>query len=319
MKIFINDEELNTSIDTEETLGDVYTEIRKWAESQGKFLLTCLVDGNEKLESELNHLSINAASRLDFYVGENMDILISSLIELDKYVDVVGNTLFGRDSLTEKENRDLRDGVQWIKEVLEAAKNLLHLDYSTLTAISEGNNIDAIIATTVGSVNHLDSVSKVESYLENLRDLKLFIMNLINKTSLLTVDINTLEEVVRAYSENMEVLKKEFIRVNENFQSGKDILAGELLSHSIGRLEILLNALISLKSKFPDKNLDSIKVGENTLEATVEKLHSLMKEVANSFEKNDIVMAGDLLEYELPEILEQFVPYLKEIGRILGK
>jgi hypothetical protein len=318
MKIYINEEILDSKIDKEETIGEIYSEIKKWAESQGKFVLQCLVDGAEMQQDQLNKLEIRSAERLDFYVGENLDVLISGLIELDKYIDTVGNTLLGRDSLTEKEHRDLKDGVHWISEVMESAKNLLKLDYSKITPLPGGSSLQEIIGSVTQDITHLDSISGVENYLEKLRDLKLFTMTLINKTSILGVDLNTIKEVISTYADNMEILKKEFIRINENFQSGKDAVAGELLNHSIGRLHVMLSSFVSLKGRFPEYNLDAIEIEGETLGDTIEKLNTLLSEVAKSLEINDIVMAGDLLEYELPDILEKFVPFLRRIKEIIS-
>ena len=317
MKIYLNEEILDSRIEKEETLADIYEEIKRWAESQGKFLLQCLVDGKEMQKDELKSILIDSADRLDFYVGENLDVLIAGLIELDKYIDTVGNTLLGRDSLTEKENRDLKDGVQWISEVLDSAKSLLKLDYSRITPIPGGNNLLKIIDNITNDFSKLDSISSVEDYLENLRDLKLFTMTLINKTSILGVDLKTIKDIISTYADNMEVLKKEFIRINENFQSGKDAVAGELLNHSIGRLHIMLSSFVSIKGRFPEYNLDSIEIEGETLGDTIDKLNTLLSQVVKSLEINDIVMAGDLLEYELPDILEKFVPYLRRIKEIL--
>ncbi len=317
MKIYINEEIVNSKIEKEETIGDVYSEIKKWAESQGKFVLQCLVDGTEMQQEQLNNIQINSAERLDFYVGENLDVLISGLIELDKYIDTVGNTLLGRDSLTEKEHRDLKDGVFWISEVMESAKNLLKLDYNKIIPLPGGNTLQEIISSITNDIAHLDSVTGVENYLERLRDLKLFTMTLINKTSILGVDLHTIKEIIATYADNREVLKKEFIRINENFQSGKDAVAGELLNHSIGRLHVMLSSFVSLKGRFPEYNLDAIEIEGETLGDTIEKLNSLLSQVAKSLEINDIVMAGDLLEYELPDVLEKFVPFLRKIKEIL--
>jgi hypothetical protein len=315
MKIYVNDQELDSKLETEKTLGEVYLQIKNWAESQGKFLIQCLRDGSEAEPSELQSIPITDSTRLDFYIGENLDILVATLLELDRYIDVIGSTLFGRDSLTDRENTDLKDGIVWIVEVLEAAKNLLKLDYKQIRPIREGRNVNEVIQNIQLISTTLTNLTEIEIFLDNLRDLKLFIMNLINKTSALTIDVNTLKEVIHAYSENMDVLKKEFIRVNENFQSGKDALAGELLVHSSGRLQVLLNSLASMQTKFPETNFNSIEVADKPLNEIIEKLKNILEQVANSLDANDIVMAGDLLEYELPDYLDSLVPYLKEIKK----
>ena len=313
MIIYVNEEVLETKLEQEKTIGEVYQAINSWVESSGKYLVNCFVDGVEKNFSDLKELEIESVKRLDFYVGEDIDILIASLLELDKYIDNVGNALFGRDSLTQKETQDLKEGLNWIQTVLSSAKNLLRLDYMRIIPHGSDKNMLEIIAKAVDPENKLDSVPLIEDYLENLRDLKLFVMDLINRVTLMNIDTETVKEILTTYGEHMEVLKKEFIRVNENFQSGKDHLATELLSHSTGRLHIMISGLISVASRCNDVKVEDIKIGEDTL-FTVNTLFSeKLSQIEKALADKDIVTAGDILEYELPEILDKFVPFLMEI------
>ena len=313
MIIYVNEEVLETKLEQEMTIGEVYQAINSWVESSGKYLVNCFVDGVEKNFSDLKELEIESVKRLDFYVGEDIDILIASLLELDKYIDNVGNALFGRDSLTQKETQDLKEGLNWIQTVLSSAKNLLRLDYMRIIPHGSDKNMLEIIAKAVDPENKLDSVPLIEDYLENLRDLKLFVMDLINRVTLMNIDTETVKEILTTYGEHMEVLKKEFIRVNENFQSGKDHLATELLSHSTGRLHIMISGLISVASRGNDVKVEDIKIGEDTL-FTVNTLFSeKLSQIEKALADKVIVTAGDILEYELPEILDKFVPFFMEI------
>ena len=313
MIIYLNEEVLETKLEQEKTVDEVYSAINSWIESSGKYLVNCFVDGIEKSFSQLKEIEISNVQRLDFYVGEDIDILIASLLELDKYIDNVGSALFGRDSLTQKESHDLKEGLNWIQTVLSSAKTLLRLDYTRIIPHGSDKNMLEIIAKAVDPSNKLDSVKLIEDYLENLRDLKLFTMDLLNRVTLLNIDTETVKEILTTYGEHMEVLKKEFIRVNENFQSGKDHLATELLSHSTGRLHIMISGLISVASRGNDVKVEDIKIGEDTL-FTVNTLFSeKLSQIEKALADKDIVTAGDILEYELPEILDKFVPFLMEI------
>lgn len=312
MIIYVNEEVLETKLEEEKTIGEVYQGVNSWIESSGKYLVSCLVDGTEKTISELKQIPIDSVKRLDFYVGEDIDILIASLLELDKYIDNVGNTLFGRDSLTQNESQDLKEGLGWIQTVLSSAKTLLRLDYTRIIPHGSDRNMLEIIAKAVDPENKLDSVKLIEDYLENLRDLKLFVMDLLNRVTLLNIDSETVKEILTTYGENMEVLKKEFIRVNENFQSGKDHVATELLSHSTGRLHVMISGLISVASR-GELKVEDIKNGEDTLYTVNSLLNEKLTQVEQALSDKDIVTAGDILEYELPEILEKFVPFLNEI------
>lgn len=65
------------------------------------------MDGVEKSLSQLKEIEISNVQRLDFYVGEDIDILIASLLELDKYIDNVGSALL-EETPYSKESHDLK-------------------------------------------------------------------------------------------------------------------------------------------------------------------------------------------------------------------
>lgn len=313
MIIYLNEEILETKLEHEKMVGEVYQAINSWIESKGKYLVNCCVDGISKNLSELKYIEISSVERLDFYVGEDIDILIDSLLELDKYIDNVGNILFGRDSLTQGETTDLKEGLNWIQTVLSSAKTLLRLDYTRIIPYGSEKNMLEIIAMAVDPQNKLDSVKAIEDYLENLRDLKLFVMDLLNRVTLLNIDSDTVKEILTTYGEHMEVLKKEFVRVNENFQSGKDHLATELLSHSTGRLHVMISGLVSVASRGNELKVEEIKIGEDTLFSVNALFTEKLTQIEKALADKDIVTAGDILEYELPEVLDKFVPFLVEI------
>ena len=312
MKIYLNEEVLDSDLETEKTIAEVYTGVKTWIESNGKFLVGFKVDGSEKNQTELNSLSIESVARVDFYVGESLDIVIGTLIELDKYIDKVGDTLFGRDSLTTKETKDFNDGKKWMNSVLRSAETILKLDYKVMNPHGLEKSIEEIIHILVGE-EKLDSVKTIEVYLDNLRDLKLFIMDLINRITLFNLDTETVKEILTTYGNNMEVLKKEFISVNENFQSGKELVATELLQHSSGRLHIMISGLISVANRIHEYKIDDLVFDGETLLSINQILTEKLLMVAKSLEDKDIVTAGDILEYELPEVLDKFVPFLKAL------
>ncbi len=312
MQIFINEEAVESKIENEKNMEDVYSGIKNWAESKGKFLVAFKIDGNEKKDAELKNISINSVSRADFYIGESLDVVISSLSELDLYVDKIGDTLFGRDSLTPKEASDLEEGKKWILTVLESAESILRLDYKKMSPVGIEKTISGIIENLT-SEKKLDTILSIEDYLENLRDLKLFIMDLINRLSLLNLDTETIKEILDTYANNMEVLKKEFMSVNENFQSGKEALANQLLQHSSGRLHIMISGLISVANKIHNTNIEELKFNDQTLLIVNKELSEKLNTIAKAFEDRDILTAGDTIEYELPEILDKFVPFLKAL------
>ncbi|MCC5814924.1 MAG: hypothetical protein JJT78_09225 [Leptospira sp.] len=313
MEIFVNDHKLDVNLDNEKTLAEVFQGVAHWVESNGKYVVSCFADGKDFGVQEMGSHSHDKINRMDFIIGEEIDVLISSLEELDRYVDSIGNTLIGRDSLTDSETRDLSEGMIWIDSIITSAKKLLRLKLDAIRPMGKGKTVEVILENLHKKVVHLDSVAAVEDYLEDLRDLKLFILDLRNRTAILDLDTDKLLDIIREYSTKMDAIKAEFVSINENFQSGKDSRASELLTDAIGKLNTLLTALISLRSAFPNIELDKVKVGDEKLSEFNKNLNTVLVEVANALENNDIVQAGDILEYEIPDYLDRFKPFLDEI------
>ncbi|EKO13831.1 hypothetical protein [Leptospira kirschneri] len=313
MEIYINERLIDSSLENEKKLGEVFGEVNKWVESKGKYLLSCTVDGVEFQTSIMNDQEIESVAKMEFFVGEEMDFLVSTLTELDLYVDKVGSTLFGRDSLTEKESGELSDGIKWIGSVLDSASNLLHLKLDQIKPMGTGNTVSQILNEISSNCGSLDNTETIENFLENLRDLKLFIMDLIARTQVLDLDLPTLKEILNTFIENIGGLKEAFVKVNESYQSGKDEVAIELLTQSISQINVLLTSFITLKLKKPDLDFSEIEIDGIGFEEKTGELNEILASIAVALEEKDIIRAGDSIEYELPGTLDEILPFLKLI------
>ncbi|MDZ4725408.1 MAG: hypothetical protein SH817_04585 [Leptospira sp.] len=318
MNIFINEQKLETTLNGETNLGQVLDEIQKWIESNGKYLRHFTVNGAEINRSELQKVELSEAERLDLFVGEELDIIEDSLIELDLYVDKVGSTLVGRDSLTEKETLDLQEGIPWVESMLVSTKNLLHLNLTSIRPMGKGKNVEEIIASLKAGSTNLDSSNSIELFLEDLRDLKLFLMDLSARLAVIRMDDSELLAIVSKFVDEKDKIIKDFMLVNENFQSGKDFLATEIMTDAVGRLNALISAMVSIQGRHSEINWADFKAGDKTLSEVTIALNDSLGNVATAMEKNDIVYAGDILEYELPELLENMIPLLKEMLAVVS-
>ncbi|ABJ75319.1 hypothetical protein [Leptospira borgpetersenii] len=313
MEIYINEHLLDSSLENEKKLGEVFGEINKWVESKGKYVLGCTVDGVEFQASSMNDQGIESATKMEFFVGEEMDFLVSTLTELDLYVDKVGSTLFGRDSLTEKESNQLGDGIKWIGHVLNSASALLRLKLDQIKPMGTGNTVSQIMSEISSSCGNLDNMEAIEVFLEHLRDLKLFIMDLIARTQVLDLDLPTLKEILNTFIDNIGGLKEAFVKVNEAYQSGKDEVATELLTQSVAQINVLLTSFITLKLKKTDLDFSQIEIDGIGFEEKTGELNEILAAIAVALEEKDIIRAGDSIEYELPGTLDEFLPFLKLI------
>jgi len=315
MNIYVNEQKIDATLDGETRLVQVVDQVSEWIESHGKILVNFRVDGREMVRSELESAGLEKAERLDFFVEEEMDVLESGLSDLDAYVDKIGSTLFGRDSLTEKESQDLKEGLPWIEDLVDCAKNILRLNLKTIKPMGEGKNVQEILGSLREGVQKLDSLQNIEAFLEDLRDFKIFLMDLSNRFAFFRMTDKDLKDRIQTFAENKEKVKKDFIAVNENFQSGKDHLASEILTDSIGSLNSVISSAVTLQHRHTDVPWSEVIIQGTSLPDFLAKLNECLVSIAQAMESSDIVYAGDILEYELPGLLDQFVPYLEEIQK----
>ncbi|TGK22367.1 hypothetical protein EHO61_00880 [Leptospira fluminis] len=313
MEIFVNEQRLESAIENEKNLGEVFDAVGRWVESNGKFLLSCIVDGEEFRSDTMKSKSIDSASKMEFYVGEELDILLSSLNELDAYVDKVGTTLLGRDSLTEKESKELSDGVNWIDSLLRSAGRMLKLRYDQIKPMGTGNNVEEVLAALRQRSSKLDGIGAIEEFLEHLRDLKLFTMDLIARASVLDLDLPTLREILDTFIKAVPALKQSFIKVNENYQAGRDEVATHLLTQSVSQINVLLTSFITLRQKLPGLNYSGLLIDGKSFEEKTNELNDTLASVAVALEEKDIIRAGDIIEYEIPAALDELLPFLEKV------
>ncbi|TGM38000.1 hypothetical protein EHQ92_06370 [Leptospira biflexa] len=310
MNIFINEQQLDTKLDGETNLGQVLDEIQKWIESNGKYLRHFTVNGMERSRSELDHVGIDETERLDLFVGEELDVIEDSLVEVDNYVDKVGSTLVGRDSLTEKEAEDLKEGIPWIISMIRTTTKLLNLNLNLIQPMGKGKNVEEILESLQNGSIILDSTKTIEVFLEDLRDVKLFLMDLSTRLAVMRLDESELVDIISRFVKEKDKVIKDFMLVNENFQSGKDHLASEILNEAVGRLTGLMSALASIQTRHTELNWQELSFEDKKLSDLIGELNTTLSNIASAMEKNDIVYAGDILEYELPDLLESLIPFL---------
>ncbi|TGK40379.1 hypothetical protein [Leptospira andrefontaineae] len=313
MEIFVNEQKLESVIENEKNLGEVFDAVRRWVETNGKFLLSCVVDGEEFTQDTMRDSSISNSSKMEFFVGEELDILISSLHELDSYVDKVGTTLLGRDSLTEKESKELTDGIGWIRSLLESAGKLLKLKYDQIKPMGTGSTVSDILDALNNNSSKLDGTTAIEEFLEYLRDLKLFVMDLVARASVLDLELPTLREILDTFIKAVPALKESFVKVNESYQAGKDEVATHLLTQSVSQINVLLTSFITLRQKLPGMDFSKIQIAERTFEEKTNDLNDTLASVALALEEKDIIRAGDIIEYEIPAVLDEFLPFLEKV------
>lgn len=330
MQIFVNDSELEAKLTDEENLGQVYASVSDWIRSHNRYVLGVSVDSLDVAPEALGMLSPQKVGRLDFRVGDEVQMMAESAAELDDYVDRIGHTLFDRTHLTQDEIANLREGTKWIVQIIEASCGILRLKAEDILcpvvgpeqagAVSVRELLTAL-SEAAGALREEASES-ILVYLTVMRDLRFFILKL--KMQLLTMNasLEELLSVIDEFEARGEANNEAIVEINKLFQSGQDYQALEKLDSMIEHLNAFLSAAFALEyrvlqdkgSALPDVRVD----GQGFQEAAAE-VTTVLRDLSSAMEDKDIVAVGDILEYELTEKLGQLREILSAIRSKLAK
>ena len=330
MEIYVNEHVLDAEMAGEKNLAEVYEAINRWSADNKKYILNLRVDSQDVPIRSLEDFSTDSVNRVDFYIGDELDMVLSTLEETDRYVDQIGEILFGRDRLTKEDLGNLLEGVHWMRKIMGSISGILHLDlsemHSPLVAQEKTpeNSVEACLGAMEAAVSTLEASlleekserPAIESFLNELRSFKLFVMGLSTQLESMNAGREELVEALEEFEARIPEITELIISINEGFNTGKDLESLEKLEGLTEGLNQYISALFALdwqlkqneEAGFAEIELEGVPFQDRSADLT-----ALLRDLSDALEENDIVAVGDILEYELTEKLEQIRPYLKEI------
>ncbi len=335
MQIYVNEQKFDAILNEEKNLKEVYDSLQMWVEKNKRYILGMKADQRELNVNALEKIHIDKVKRLDFYIGDELDMLLSSVEELDQYIDQVGSTLFDKKEIEVVEQGNLQEGLKWIREILKSIFSILGLEPNLITVNtpdSENFKNTHTINQILDQLEHevqsfLDQHDEreIENFLETLRSLKYYTMRLNMQLKSMGAKPAELVEILKDFEKKIPVLKEELVAINSNFQKGQETKALELLSLITTQLNLSISALYAIDFKAQQKGDSTLTelsiehhLGSNSKEIlsfhkVVADFTILLENLSNSLEIGDIVALGDILEYELTERLDILKPYISKI------
>jgi len=325
MQIFVNDERLEAQLSGETHLNQVYDSIGKWTAGNNKYLLGFLVDGQEVMVEDLHGIEISMTDRIDFFIGDEVDMMITTIEELDRYLDQIGNTLFLGTECTETDLNNLNEGVHWIRQIMGSISSILKIDLETTTVpvFEVSQSLSNILDNLEGLSESLlinFTPETVDEFLEYLRGIKFFALRLGMQLRTMHADMDELIDIIDEFDREMDGLLSEIASINESFNSGNDQEALDMLQIGSEKLNRYLSVIYALDLKVSGtggESLFTIERENRALSVVAEQITQLLRNLSEALEKNDLVTAGDILEYELTESLSILKPYLPEIRQFV--
>jgi hypothetical protein len=275
MEIFINEKNANIILDTEKTLADVLAGLDMWISPTGNRMRSLSIDGTDPGD--------DLPAFFDKNVNEikRLDVTICTWSELA--IEALSE-LLGFCSLYERAAYEERQSLvnEWIKS---AAARFLDSDINDIGRLAllcfDGNGLSA---------QELSFLIE-----ERLREV-------INPFH----EISSCETLVQNIVDRMQELPLDV-------QTGKDRRAAETIQHFSGICEKLfrLYFILNCAGLSPDSfSLDGLPARD-----FINDFESAIKELITAYENRDIVLAGDIAEYELAPRLSRFYQSLKHINK----
>jgi len=270
MKIKLNGQNVDITLDSEKTVGEVLAAMEKWLADSGHRLSGLAIDGktiNASALEEAFSTGVEFVKTIDVFTNSLTELSVQSLVQIYRDIDEYEAASF--------ENRQI---------FFESWK----LSPQSGLAAEENPDIYALCLRAFSGEIELHILRAIVE--ERLREIE-------NPGA----ELVALEKLANEASIRLEEFPVDI-------QTGKDVRAAETIQIFVNIAEKLFRIFNILGAQgFP---LETIKVGETGISDYVTEFNSVIKEMLDAYEAQDTVLIGDIAEYELAPRLRGLVSAL---------
>ncbi len=286
MKLKINNEIVDFVLENEKNVLDVLKSLSQLLASEDALITRILIDGKEiNFDDEaLSKISIDNVKEIEVIAQKKEEVIYDLFLECQRLLTEVKNSLKEK-GLNQKQ--EIIDAFNWVKDTIQTIAKTGYIGNSeSITIISSIDKVIKFFDLAEKDINIETLISVIDSlvnYIKAVRE-KLIYFQLPKK-----------EELGHLIEESLSLLPK----VSEAFQVGNDREALQSVEYLINVMEILTAFLKRNIKTFKEDKQE--KVGK-----LYEDMNSLLTRVIEAFENMDMVLIGDLFEYELSTQLSNY-------------
>jgi len=289
LKIIVNKEIIDFSLENEKTVGQVFDHIKKWLEEQSFYITELWLNEEEAFlhqRQNWEERDVSTIESLKIHALTKKEQMLKDLETLGHYFRMYIQ------ALTDKNESLLRDLAREYPYIKANLPHILQLDEylfdSQLNSLMENSGV------LDGKIDNTD--------VENL---------IVEWQNILTLLERRRAEFVEPWEEGrrtaqtLVAMKPQLSEVSLLFQEGKDRQALELiivLTELFSRLFRILGQLEGLRAENPE------------LQEYVDTFRDILLELTEAIKNDDTILMGDLVEYEILDKLD-FLPTLFEGGK----
>ena len=297
MDIRINDQNLDFTIEKNETLGDVVKDIEAWLDGSDLVLCSVKHEDQNLLSQPYEEWAKTPHSEvgtLNVMVKHTRELTVLNLQTILEYLDL-------------------------LKQATAAGKGkLLGELFSGFPALVESvrkhfPNPDATLQALVALFLHAD-VEEVLGWPEEKMQQAVKLIDLVSgNVSFRLQELQDPRAALETLSEDLKICIEEISEISILLQTGKDRQAMDTMVRFSELSQSLVRLVASVLANSADPG-KQVTVGGMGLEDFYRDLNGILTELLEAFHANDSVLIGDLMEYEVAPRLEQLRTFLQEVA-----
>ncbi len=293
MQLTVNEQVVDITLENETNAFDIIESLSSQIEKE-IFISSIRIDNRYFAPDDkksLKSISLKDIDQINIEVGTREEISITLLQEANRILQSVAEDLKQNGFSHEEE---IGKVLAWVLETVQTVQKV------SLLSLSEAK----LVHSTLTQV--LDYIQSSEKEPEKIPSLTQILLNLNEYVESIQLKISgnfnlTQEEMDQLIRHTLEILPE----IAEAFQIGKD-------SEALEKIHTVIN-LIESCSLYIKKNLNNFsKEKEEEIGNLYDEFNSLLEEILTAFENTDFILIGDLMEYELPEKLENYQSIILE-------
>lgn len=304
MEIIVNGAPLAVTLESEKNGKEVIGALETWAEAQGFLIHEARVNGQVVAPggSALENTSVEMIRRVELSLMSPLQYSFMVLGELDAYIERWRQRLEKPQELSGEELKGGMEGVAWIRETLTRAVKPLHLTAEAAPVMDQVKELEITCYRLVNGGgdefrkrmgNSLEILGRGARTLFRRGYFQLL------RQSIGQMGPGTARDLVLEEGKRLKLMLHQLLpEAAAELQKGRDILAMPLVQAAAESLELLLSLL--------DRGFTLVQIesGHGLKERELQgPLLERLRDLEEAFTRKDAVTLGDLLEYEIPEVL----------------
>ncbi|MCX7821422.1 MAG: hypothetical protein N2258_07090 [Brevinematales bacterium] len=279
MKLKINNEIIDFVLENEKNVLDVLKSLSQLLSTEDALITRVLIDGNEINfdDDALSKMPVDNVREIEVVAQKKEEVIYDLFLECQRLLTEVKNSLKER-GLSQKQ--EIIDAFIWVKDTIQTIGKTGYIGNSeSITIISSIEKVIKFFELDEKDINIETLITVIDSLINYVKAVR---------EKLIYFQLPKKEELGNLIDESLNLLPK----VSEAFQIGKDKEALQSIEYLINVMEIL--------TTFLKRNIKTFKEDkQEKVSKLYEDMNSLLVKVIEAFENMDMVLIGDLFEYEL--------------------